>query len=122
MEGSFQMEAGRSALERLKLGQYMFVILIPALIAIIVFGDIASATDETKLLVAFASVIGNVTVYLLVSGSIRTAQATAKDLTPEERASESGKDIAEAPWVLYHLYMIVATGGAIVVMLMAIYQ
>jgi hypothetical protein len=122
MEGPFQIESGRSALERLKLGQYMFVILIPALIAIIVFGDISNATDKTKLMVAFASVIGNVTVCLFVSGALRTVQATAKDMTPEERASESGKDIAGQPWMLYQLYTIIATGGAIVVMLMAIYQ
>jgi hypothetical protein len=122
VEGSFQIEAGRSAVERLKLSQYMFAIFIPAMIAIIVFGDIANATDRTKLLVAFASVIGNVSIYMFVSGAIRTTQAIAKDMTPEERASASGQDIAKAPWAFYNIYTIVATGGAIVVMLMAIYQ
>ena len=92
-----------------------------ALIAVIVFGDVASASDGVKRLVAFASVLGAITSWIFVSNALKAFQDGYKDLSPQEAASAYGKTAAKQPWMVYQLYTLVVTVATIFVTITAIY-
>lgn len=100
----------------------MYAIMTPAMIAIIVFGEIADASAPTKLMVAVASVFSHVTIWLNISTSMTQYKDTSKDMTPQERALESGKNVQNQPWAVFQGYCLVSTAASLVTSLLAIYQ
>ncbi len=64
MEESFQRAAGRSAGEGFRNNMIIYATMTPALIAIIVFGEIANASAPTKLMVAVATVFSRVGIWI----------------------------------------------------------
>ena len=92
-----------------------------AVLAIIVFGDIANATDSIKRLVAFTTVITAITAWLFSSNGLKIAEDAAKDMTAAEAATAAGKNGAKQPWKIYQLYTLAITVASIVITLTAIY-
>ena len=92
-----------------------------ALIAIIVFGDVAEASDSIKRLVAFSAVITSVTAWLFTSNGLKQAENSVKDMSAEEAATASGKSDAKQPWMIYQIYALGITVATIAVTLTAIY-
>jgi hypothetical protein len=92
-----------------------------ALIAIIVFGDIASASDSIKRLVAFSVVTSSITAWIFTSNGLKIAENAAKDMTAEEAATVAGKSNAKQPWMIYQIYALAITVATIAVTLTAIY-
>ena len=93
-----------------------------ALIAIIVFGDIASASDSIKRLVAFSVVTSSITAWIFTSNGLKIAENAAKDMTAEEAATVAGKSNAKQPWMIYQIYALAITVATIAVTLTAIYS
>ena len=122
MEESFQRVAGRNAGEGFRTTNIMYAIMAPAFVAIIVFGEIAAASAPIKLMVAVSSVLANVTIWLNLSSTMTQWKDASKDMTPQERALESGKNFQNQPWAAFQGYAAVATVAQIVVVLLAIYQ
>jgi hypothetical protein len=91
------------------------------IIAIIVFGDVATATDSIKRLVAFSAVITSVTGWIFTSNSLKTAENSVKDMSAEEAATTTGKSGVKQPWAIYQIYALVITVATIAVTLTAIY-
>ena len=100
----------------------MFVVLIPALLAVIVFGDISQAAAPVKHMVAATAVFGILSIYLIVSGAMREYEALTKDTGEEEGALHISQVNKKQPWAGYQIYAIVATGLPLVLILMAIYS
>ena len=92
-----------------------------ALIAIIVFGDVATAGDSIKRLVAFSAVTSSITAWIFTSNSLKTAENAVKDMSPEEAATTAGKSDAKQPWMIYQIYALGITVATIAVTLTAIY-
>ena len=78
----------------------MYAIMTPAFVAIIVFGEIAAASAPTKLMVAVLSVFANVTIRLQLL-TMTQWKDVSKDMTPQERALESGKNFQNQPWAAF---------------------
>jgi small-conductance mechanosensitive channel len=91
-----------------------------AIIAIIVFGDVASAADDIKRLVAFAAVMGAITSWIFTSNALKGFQAEAKSISEAEAATASGKDLTNQPWAIFQIYVLVVTVATIAVTLTAI--
>ena len=92
-----------------------------AIIAIIVFGDVANANDSIKRLVAFSAVITSVTAWIFTSNGLKTAENSVKDMSAEEAATASGKNGSKQPWMIYQIYALGITVATIAVTLTAIY-
>jgi hypothetical protein len=93
-----------------------------AVLAIIVFGDIATETDSSiKRLVAFTAVVTAITAWLFSSNGLKIAEDAAKDMTAAEAATAAGKNGAKQPWKIYQLYTLAITVASIVVTITAIY-
>jgi hypothetical protein len=92
-----------------------------AVLAIIVFGDIANATDSIKRLVAFTAVITAITAWMFSSNGLKIAEDAAKDMTAAEAATAAGKNGASQPWKIYQIYTLAVTIATIVVTITAIY-
>ena len=92
-----------------------------AVLAIIVFGDIATETDSIKRLVAFTAVVTAITAWLFSSNGLKIAEDAAKDMTAAEAATAAGKNGAKQPWKIYQLYTLAVTIASIVITLTAIY-
>ena len=92
-----------------------------ALIAVIVFGDVANAADGVKRLVAFAAVMGAITSWIFTSNGLKTFQDGFKDMTPEEAATSAGKNGGKQPWAIYQIYTLAVTVATIAFTLTAIY-
>jgi len=92
-----------------------------AIIAIIVFGDVANAADGIKRLVAFAAVMGAITSWIFTSNALKGFQAEAKSISEAEAATASGKDLTNQPWAIFQIYVLVVTVATIAVTLTAIY-
>jgi len=103
------------------MSQYMYAIFIPAMLAIIIFGDISMAKASVKLMVASVSNFGSMTIYLVVSSTMRQIEASLKDLTPEEQKLESVQLEMKEPWAIYQIYAVIAAGLPLIAILMAIY-
>jgi len=92
-----------------------------AIIAIIVFGDVANAESGVKRLVAFAAVLGAVTSWIFTSNGLMSFQDGAKSISEAEAATASGKDLTNQPWAIFQIYVLVVTVATIAVTLTAIY-
>ena len=92
-----------------------------AILAIIVFGDVANANDSIKRLVAFSAVITSVTAWIFTSNGLKTAENSVKDMSAEEAATASGKNGSKQPWMIYQIYALGITVATIAVTLTAIY-
>jgi hypothetical protein len=92
-----------------------------ALIAIIVFGDVANASDGIKRLVAFSAVITSITAWIFTSNGLKTAENSVKDMSAEEAATTGGKSSVKQPWMIYQIYALGITVATIAVTLTAIY-
>jgi hypothetical protein len=92
-----------------------------ALIAIIVFGDVANASDGIKRLVAFSAVITSITAWIFTSNGLKTAENSVKDMSAEEAATTGGKSSVKQPWMIYQIYALAITVATIAFTLTAIY-
>ena len=92
-----------------------------ALIAIIVFGDVANASDGIKRLVAFSAVITSITAWIFTSNGLKTAENSVKDMSAEEAATTGGKSSIKQPWMIYQIYALAITVATIAFTLTAIY-
>ena len=92
-----------------------------AIIAIIVFGDVANADSGVKRLVAFAAVLGTITSWIFASNGLKSYQDGAKDMTAAEAATASGKNLSKQPWAIYQIYTLGITIATIFVTITAIY-
>jgi hypothetical protein len=92
-----------------------------AIIAIIVFGDIANAESGVKRLVAFAAVLGAITSWIFTSNGLKSYQDGSKEMTAAEAATASGKNLSKQPFAIYQIYTLAVTIATIVVTLTAIY-
>ena len=111
-----------AALGRLNMGiSVAYEIASIALIAIIVFGDVANANDSIKRLVAFSAVITSVTAWIFTSNALKASETAAKDMTPAEAATATGKANSKQPWVVYQVYALAITIATITITLTAIY-
>ena len=121
MTTEYRISATSSADGRFKLSQYMFVVLIPALLAIIIFGEVSQAAGPIKNMVAAVAIFGILSIYLIVSGAMREFEALTKDTSAEESAMHVSEVNKKQPWAGYQIYAIVATGLPLILILMAIY-
>ena len=121
MTTDYRVSATSSANERFGLSQYMFVLLIPALLAIIIFGHVSVASAPIKHMVAATAVFGILSIYLIVSGAMREFVALTEDTSEEEAALHVSQENKKQPWAGYQIYAIVATGLPLILILMAIY-
>ena len=111
-----------AALGRLNMGlSVAYEIGSIALIAIIVFGDVANANDSIKRLVAFSAVITSVTAWIFSSNALRAEEVLMKDMSPAEAATAAGKNGSKQPWMIYQIYSLGITVATIAVTLTAIY-
>ena len=92
-----------------------------ALIAIIVFGDVANASDGIKRLVAFSAVITSITAWIFTSNGLKTAENSVKDMSAEEAATTGGKSSIKQPWMIYQIYALAITVATIAFTLTAVY-
>jgi len=92
-----------------------------AIIAIIVFGDVANAESSVKRLVAFAAVLGAVTSWIFTSNGLMSFQDGSKEMTAAEAATASGKNLSKQPFMIYQIYTLAITVATIAVTLTAIY-
>ena len=92
-----------------------------AVLAIIVFGDIANASDSIKRLVAFTAVITAITAWMFSSNGLRIAENAAQDMTAAEAATAAGKNLSKQPFMIYQIYTLAITVATIAVTLTAIY-
>jgi hypothetical protein len=92
-----------------------------AIIAIIVFGDVANADSGVKRLVAFAAVLGAITSWIFTSNGLKSFQDGSKEMTPAEAATASGKNLSKQPFAIYQIYSLAVTVATIAVTLTAIY-
>ena len=92
-----------------------------ALIAVIVFGDVATASDSIKRLVAFSAVITSITAWIFSSNGLKAAENSVKDMSAEEAATATGKSSVKQPWMIYQIYALAITVATIAVTLTAIY-
>ena len=92
-----------------------------AIIAIIVFGDIANAESGVKRLVAFAAVLGAITSWIFTSNGLKSYQDGSKEMTAAEAATASGKNLSKQPFAIYQIYTLAVTIATIAVTITAIY-
>jgi NADH:ubiquinone oxidoreductase subunit 4 (subunit M) len=92
-----------------------------ALIAIIVFGDVANANDSIKRLVAFSAVMTSITAWIFTSNALKASENAVKDMSAEEAATVTGKSNVKQPWMVYQIYALGITVATIAVTLTAIY-
>ena len=92
-----------------------------AIIAIIVFGDIANAESGVKRLVAFAAVLGAITSWIFTSNGLKSFQDGSKEMTAAEAATASGKNLSKQPFAIYQVYSLAVTIATIAVTITAIY-
>ena len=92
-----------------------------AIIAIIVFGDIANAESGVKRLVAFAAVLGSITSWIFTSNGLKSYQDGSKEMTAAEAATASGKNLSKQPFAIYQIYTLAVTIATIAVTITAIY-
>ena len=92
-----------------------------ALVAIIVFGDIANASDGVKRLVAFIAVITSVTSWIFTSNALIGFQNDSKDMTDAEKATALGSTEVKQPWMVYQIYVFAITVATIAIVITSIY-
>ena len=93
-----------------------------AVIAIVVFGDIATASDNLKMLVAFGAIASSFTSWLFISNALMDFQKESEDLTAAEKKTAIGKNLKNQPWPLFQLYTLALNAVGIYVAIQAIYN
>ena len=93
-----------------------------AVIAIVVFGDIATASDNLKTLVAFGAIVTTFTSWIFISNALMDFQKESEDLTAAEKKTAIGKNLKNQPWPLFQLYTLAVTVASIYVAIRAIYN
>ena len=99
--------------------QYLAAI---ASMAVIVFGNIAEASDAVQLLVATTGIGLALSSFLFLNGAIDGYKAEVADLSSAEAATASGKLLQKQPWMFFQLFGITLTILFIVTSLRAIYS
>ena len=92
-----------------------------AIVAVIVFGDIANASDGVKRLVAFIAVITSVTSWIFTSNALIAFQNDSKDMTDAEKATALGSTEVKQPWMVYQIYVFAITVATIAIVITSIY-
>jgi len=92
-----------------------------AIVAIIVFADIAMASDSTKRLVAFIAIMTSVTSWIFTSNALLVFQNDSKDMTAAEKATALGSSEIKQPWLVYQIYVLALTVATIVFIVTSIY-
>ncbi len=78
--------------------QYLAAI---ASMAVIVFGNIAEASDAVQLLVATTGIGLALSSFLFLNGAIDGYKAEVADLSSAEAATASGKLLQKQPWMFF---------------------
>jgi hypothetical protein len=99
--------------------QYLAAI---ASMAVIVFGNIAEASNAVQLLVATTGIGLALSSFVFLNGAIDGYKALAADLSSAEAATASGKLLQKQPWMFFRLFGITLTILFIVTSLRAIYS
>ena len=99
--------------------QYLAAI---ASMAVIVFGNIAEASDAVQLLVATTGIGLALSSFLFLNGAIEGYKAEVADLSSAEAATASGKLLQKQPWMFFRLFGMTLTILFIVTSLRAIYS
>ena len=93
-----------------------------AIIAIVVFGDVATASDNVKMLVVFGAIVSTFTSWIFISNALMSYQKESEDLTGAEKKTAVGKNLKSQPWPLFQLYTLAVTVASIYVAIKAIYN
>ena len=93
-----------------------------AIIAIVVFGDVATASDNVKMLVVFGAIVSTFTSWIFISNALMSYQKESEDLTGTEKKTAVGKNLKSQPWPLFQLYTLAVTVASIYVAIKAIYN
>ena len=99
----------------------VFQVATVAIVAIIVFADIAMASDSTKRLVAFIAIMTSVTSWIFSSNALLVFQNDSKDMTAAEKETALGSSEVKQPWLVYQIYVLALTAATIVFILTSIY-
>ncbi len=116
----FKNRQGAAARMNMALGALHQVASV-AIVAVIVFGDIANAADGVKRLVAFVAVITSVTSWIFTSNALVAFQNDSKDMTDSEKATALGSTEVKQPWMVYQIYVFAITVATIAIVLTSIY-
>jgi hypothetical protein len=93
-----------------------------AVIAIVVFGDVATASDNLKMLVVFGAIVTTFTSWIFISNALMDFQKESEDLTAAEKKTAVGKNLIKQPWPLFQIYTLAVTVASIYVAIRAIYN
>ena len=93
-----------------------------AIIAIVVFGDVATASDNVKMLVVFGAIVSTFTSWIFISNALMSYQKESEDLTGAEKKTAVGKNLKSQPWPLFQRYTLAVTVASIYVAIKAIYN
>ncbi len=93
-----------------------------AVIAIVVFGEIATASDNLKMLVAFGAIASSFTSWIFISNALMDFQKESEDLTAAEKKTAIGKNLIKQPWPLFQIYTLALNAVGIYVAIRAIYN
>ncbi len=116
----FKNRQGANARVNMVLGA-VYQIAIVAIVAVIVFADIARASDSTKRLVAFIAIMTSVTSWIFTSNALLVFQNDSKDMTAAEKGTALGSSEVKQPWLVYQIYVLALTVATIVFILTSIY-
>jgi hypothetical protein len=103
----FKNRQGANARVNMVLGA-VYQVAIVAIVAVIVFADIAVASDSTKRLV-------------FTSNALLVFQNDSKDMTAAEKATALGSSEVKQPWLVYQIYVLALTVATIVFIVTSIY-
>ncbi|MSO39306.1 MAG: hypothetical protein EXQ66_02700 [Ilumatobacteraceae bacterium] len=99
----------------------VFIVSTIAVVAIIIFGDIAEASDASRLLVAFVGVTTSFTGWVWSSNALVSGQKYSEGMSEAEKATPGGKVEAKQPFMIYQIYTFLVSAGTIAVIIGAIY-
>jgi glucan phosphoethanolaminetransferase (alkaline phosphatase superfamily) len=116
----FKNRQGANARVNMVLGA-VYQVAIVAIVAVIVFADIAVASDSTKRLVAFIAIMTSVTSWIFTSNALLVFQNDSKDMTAAEKATALGSSEVKQPWLVYQIYVLALTVATIVFIVTSIY-
>jgi glucan phosphoethanolaminetransferase (alkaline phosphatase superfamily) len=116
----FKNRKGANARVNMVLGA-VYQVAIVAIVAVIVFADIAVASDSTKRLVAFIAIMTSVTSWIFTSNALLVFQNDSKDMTAAEKATALGSSEVKQPWLVYQIYVLALTVATIVFIVTSIY-
>lgn len=110
-----------SARTNMTLGVLLQIAFV-AIIAIVVFGDVSTAADSLKQLVAFGAIVSTFTSWIFISNALMSYQKESEDLTSAEKKTAVGKNLKSQPWPLFQIYTLAVTVVSIYIAIKAIYN